>query len=290
MNLQSGDTPLVLLCPAWKKWGQAITVKPGTTILHSQADEVIPFADSAQLRTNSRLPAAALIDVGGDHRLADAASLGNMLNACEHAVDPDRLVEVTVYHLQMLVPPAQPTPASRDPLTVLAARPPSVRYYRFLYDAVGSDYHWLSRGVLSDADLAAILDDNRNEVHVLYLDGSPAGFAELDRAAGDHIELVQFGLLPEYLGRGLGKRFLQWTIDQAWSYRPRRLWLHTCTLDHPAALPTYRRAGFETFRQEQIWRLRDPDNGILGGLRPPALNRVPREGPAVDATEVGRSG
>jgi hypothetical protein len=71
MNINSGSAKLVLLCPAWKKWGTAKTVKPGTVILHSRADDVIPVADSEELARNSRLPASALVEVGTDHRLAE---------------------------------------------------------------------------------------------------------------------------------------------------------------------------------------------------------------------------
>jgi GNAT superfamily N-acetyltransferase len=81
-------------------------------------------------------------------------------------------------------------------------------------------------------------------------EGVPAGFAELDWRIEGEIELVQFGLMPEYIGQGLGRYFLQWTIDKAWSYSPRRLWLHTCTKDHPAALPNYLKAGFEIYKEE----------------------------------------
>jgi hypothetical protein len=83
MNIDSGDARLVLICPAWKKWGTVKTAKPGTVILHSRADDVIPFADSEELVRNSGLSATALIEVGNDHRLADQESLGAMLRACE---------------------------------------------------------------------------------------------------------------------------------------------------------------------------------------------------------------
>jgi len=83
MNMNSGDTPRVLLCPAWKRWGTATTVKPGTIILHSPADETIPFADSQELLRNSGLPESALIVVGAEHRLADPESLKAMLEAIE---------------------------------------------------------------------------------------------------------------------------------------------------------------------------------------------------------------
>jgi hypothetical protein len=83
MNIHSGVAKLVLLCPAWKKWGSANSVRPGTVILHSRADDVIPFADSEELVRNSGLPALALIEVGDDHRLADPEPLAAMLRACE---------------------------------------------------------------------------------------------------------------------------------------------------------------------------------------------------------------
>ena len=82
MNLKT-EVPLVLLCPAWKRWGAARTVKPGTTILHSPADDVIPFADSEELVRNSGLPESALIVVGHEHRLADSESLRAMLEAVD---------------------------------------------------------------------------------------------------------------------------------------------------------------------------------------------------------------
>ena len=83
MGLDSGDTPLVLLCPAWKRHGTAKKVKPSTLILHSRADDVVPFADSEELVKNSGLPASALIEVGNDHRLADPEPLAAMLEACK---------------------------------------------------------------------------------------------------------------------------------------------------------------------------------------------------------------
>lgn len=83
MNIKAGDTPLVLLCPAWKRFGTATTVKPSTVILHSRADEVVPFADSEELVKNSGVPLSALIGVGHEHRLADKESLKKMLEAVE---------------------------------------------------------------------------------------------------------------------------------------------------------------------------------------------------------------
>lgn len=97
MNLNSGNAKLVLLCPAWKNWGTAKTVRPDTVVLHSRADDVIPFADSEELVRNSGLPACTLIEIGNDHRLADSESLEVMLacvNLCvTEEPDTDNLLE-----------------------------------------------------------------------------------------------------------------------------------------------------------------------------------------------------
>jgi hypothetical protein len=83
LNIDSGAARLVLLCPAWKKYGTVKRAKPGTIILHSRADDVVPFADSEELVRISGLPASAVVEVGTDHRLADPEPLAVMLRACE---------------------------------------------------------------------------------------------------------------------------------------------------------------------------------------------------------------
>jgi GNAT superfamily N-acetyltransferase len=157
---------------------------------------------------------------------------------------------VKVTYLEMFARPDRVVPPPREGLAVVHARRPTVAYYRFLYDAVGRDYGWPRCKKLSDAELAALLNDPRLEVHVLMADGVPAGFAELDRRTEGEIKLAQFGLMPGFIGQGLGRYFVRWAIDRAWGYRPRRLWLHTCTKDHPAALPNYLKAGFVVYKEE----------------------------------------
>ena len=164
------------------------------------------------------------------------------------------IVDVTVYYLEMLNPSPHSVPVPREGLSVRYISAPTVENYRTLYNAVGREFHWLSRRKLSDEQLAAVIQHPLNELHVLEVAGAPAGFAELDRRQPEEIELVQFGLTHEFIGQGLGKWFLQWTIGQAWSYQPRRFWLHTCTLDHPAALPNYLKAGFKLFKEDAIRR------------------------------------
>jgi GNAT superfamily N-acetyltransferase len=159
-------------------------------------------------------------------------------------------MKIKVTYLEMFAYPQRAVPPSREGLAVVHAKRPTVAYYRFLYDGVGRDYDWPRCQKLSDAELAALLNDPRLEVHVLMAEGVAAGFAELDRRTEGEIELVQFGLMPEFIGQGLGRYFLRWAIDRAWGYGPRRFWLHTDTKDRPAALPNYLKAGFAVYKAE----------------------------------------
>ncbi len=159
-------------------------------------------------------------------------------------------MHVKVTYLQMFARPDRVVPPPRDGLLVLHVKRPSVAYYRFLYHFVGGPWQWQSRKKLSDDELARVLGDARNEAHVLHVDGSPAGFVEFDRHTENEIEIVQFGLMPEYIGQGLGRYFLWWAVEKAWSYAPSRLWLHTCDLDHPNAIPNYLKAGFVVYKEE----------------------------------------
>jgi len=162
----------------------------------------------------------------------------------------DRKMTVTVSYLQMLRrPESLDLTPPREGLTVVRASSPTVPYYRFLYNTVGEPWLWVDRRKLSDQELAPIIQDPAVEIYVLSVDGSPAGFAELDLRKLPDVEIAYFGIMPGFIGRGLGPYLLRWAIERAWSRTPApaRLWLHTCTLDHPKASDTYRRAGFEIY-------------------------------------------
>jgi len=160
-------------------------------------------------------------------------------------------IETLVSYLEMTAPPAtRPLPAPRAGLEVHRAVRPTLSFYRYLYDAIGADWTWYERKKLDDAQLAAILHDPRVEVNVLWAQGVPAGLAELDGRDRAAIELAYFGILPEFIGQGLGRWLVDWAIHHAWRARPRRLWVHTCDLDHPRALPLYQKAGFRLYDQQ----------------------------------------
>jgi GNAT superfamily N-acetyltransferase len=158
-------------------------------------------------------------------------------------------IAVTVTFLRMDRRPTEPAPPLPAGMEVRRDRWCSVETYRFLYNAVGGDYMWWLRRVVPDHQLAAMLRDARISIHVLRIDGEPAGFYELDRTPWPVMNLSYFGLLPHAIGRGIGLAFLRNAIDTAWAAGPRAVTVNTCTADHPRALPTYVRAGFRPVRQ-----------------------------------------
>lgn len=122
-------------------------------------------------------------------------------------------------------------------------------FFRYLYTEVGRVYHWTDRLGWSEETVRRHLADPAISLWLLSWGGAPAGYFELSKE-GDAVEIAYFGLLPEYLGRGWGKFLLTEAVRTAWSLRPAKVWLHTCTLDHPAALPNYLRRGFRPVREE----------------------------------------
>lgn len=128
------------------------------------------------------------------------------------------------------------------------ACPPS--FYRYLYGEVGRDYGWRDRADWTDAQVTAYLSDPAIALWVLFVGNAPAGYAEMRHGPDGAVEIVVLGLLPDFVGRGLGAHLLSVAVERAWEAGASRLWLHTCTNDHPAALPNYLRRGFAVFRTE----------------------------------------
>lgn len=162
-----------------------------------------------------------------------------------------RIATKTTY-LEMRSPTAVEFEPPEDGIDIVRLRQPTVEVYRRLYSSVGRDYHWVDRLLLSDVDLAGVICNEGVEIYVLLVGDETAGYVELDRRTSGEIELAYFGLVPQFVGRGLGKYFLNWTLQQAWSHRPERVWVHTCDLDHPAALPNYLKAGFHQYDERIV--------------------------------------
>ena len=184
---------------------------------------------------------------------------------------PAKLAD-TVTYLEMLAKPVRhPSPVPAAKLALMRAERCTVSFYRYLYDVVGEPWLWYERRIWSDARLAELLARPDVEVYVLYAWGVPAGYFELVRAATD-TELAYFGLVPDFIGRGFGAWFLNAAIDTAWLGGSRRVWVHTCTFDHPRALGLYQRCGFKVYERRPV-TFDDPRvTGVLPrGLKHPLL-------------------
>jgi GNAT superfamily N-acetyltransferase len=165
-------------------------------------------------------------------------------------------VAVDVTFLRMDHAPEEPGPRLPASAGVVQARRCSVGFYRYLYHTVGHDYCWWLRRTLPDAELDGILRNPGVSIHVLYQDGEPAGFYELDRRNRPFTNLGYFGLMPHAIGHGLGLAFLRHAVDTAWAEQPRGLTVNTCTADHPRALPNYLATGFVRLRTvREIWQV-----------------------------------
>jgi len=149
--------------------------------------------------------------------------------------------------------PAQFRPGAPLPPTarVVERKSCSPAEYRRLYAAVGGPWHWRDRLAWDDATLAAHLASPDIAVFELLVEGDSAGYFELRRSDAGEVEIAYFGLVPGYIGRGLGGALLSEAVREAWRFGGARVWLHTCTLDSPHALPNYKARGFTPYRVEQ---------------------------------------
>lgn len=163
-----------------------------------------------------------------------------------------RRIPMTVTFLEMnakphCLPPRQP----RGKVALLKCEKPPTHFYRYLYDTVGDDYYWVDRRKLTPEKLTEIIHDPLNQLYVLYVEGNPAGMAELDLRKQGEVNISYFGLMPEAIGRRMGFFFFYHTCMNAWAQPIHRLTINTCTLDHPRALPLYQRLGFRAYAREE---------------------------------------
>jgi GNAT superfamily N-acetyltransferase len=173
---------------------------------------------------------------------------------------PDIVIVTTTYlHIPSRVQ-FRPTFIDDPSARVVRIDNPSATFYRFLYSNVGRDYHWIDRFAWSDEQLRAHLSRPTTTLLVLYVDGHPAGYVELDAASSEPgTEVAYFGLIGAFHGRGLGKHLLSIGVQRAFEDGAERVWVHTCSLDGRHALANYCARGFipyHTARHEQSLTLR----------------------------------
>lgn len=160
-------------------------------------------------------------------------------------------IQVTRTYLE-LRDPAQLQPArSEDPRVRIQPQPDcSISFFRFLYAEVGRQYNWIDRLPWTDEQIRAYLQSPEISLWLMSYEDAPAGYFELRKCEDGSAEVAYFGLLPDFIGRGLGKHLLTCAVEQAWADGANRVWLHTCTLDNEAALPNYLARGFQPFKTE----------------------------------------
>ncbi len=161
---------------------------------------------------------------------------------------PGKLAAVVTY-LEMRTPRARSVHPTMSDFAVRRVEKPDLAWYRTLYRQVGGPWLWFSRLRMSDDELRAILHNPEVDIFVLSHNGVDGGLLEFDRRKMPDIEILYFGVTPSLVGKGAGRALLEHCLPLEWAHNPNRIWLHTCTWDHPKALAFYIKAGFVPYKR-----------------------------------------
>jgi ribosomal protein S18 acetylase RimI-like enzyme len=163
-----------------------------------------------------------------------------------------RVPEITTFYLEMRSPAALRGKEKPVGLEVVESEEKEFRFNRYLYQLVGEALSWTDKLSLSDDAWERYAENDNLRTWVAYYRGSIAGYYELQQQDGGNVEIVYFGLAPKFFGRGFGGYLLTHAIASAWSWgNTKRVWVHTCSLDHAAALPNYEARGMTVFKTEK---------------------------------------
>jgi GNAT superfamily N-acetyltransferase len=167
-----------------------------------------------------------------------------------NSIDSSKIIfqPVTVTFLEMYEPKELPVPLPNTHFRLLP-KPISADEYRKYYYGVGEKHFWLDRMVMPDEELFEKINAANVDIFLFYVNKEVAGYIEFVKEE-KFVEILYFGLMPAFIGKGYGKYFLHWVIAKAWSYQPEWIQLNTCTLDHQNALGTYKKAGFKEVKTE----------------------------------------
>ncbi|MGW1419518.1 GNAT family N-acetyltransferase [Bradyrhizobium manausense] len=184
---------------------------------------------------------------------------------------PAGKIAAVVTHLEMTARPAlRDDPPGAWSLRKIDA--PALDWYRDLFRRVGEEWLWFSRARMNDSELAAIIHAPGIEIYALAADGRDEGLLELDFREAGQCELVYFGVTTSLIGTGAARFLMNRALERAWSGEVGRVWVHTCTLDHPSAVAFYQRSGFRPFRRQ----IEVADDPRLDGTAPrDAAKHVP---------------
>lgn len=160
-------------------------------------------------------------------------------------------IQVKTFYLEMNQPSElRPKKAVIEGFRLDKISTPAPKLNRQLYVTVGQQWEWIDRLSWDAKDWVSWVDRNELQTSVAYLKDSIAGYFELELQADGDVEIAFFGLLPQFIGIGIGGQLLTQAVRSAWEMGAKRVWVHTCTLDHPHALNNYQARGFKVFRQE----------------------------------------
>ncbi len=160
---------------------------------------------------------------------------------------------VTRYYLEMNKPSELRAKTTQvEGFQIRQCQVPLGAYNRFFYMIVGEKWEWFNKRSWSLEKWQAYAEEEITQTWVGYLHGTPAGYFELKKEINGDIELAYFGLLEPFIGQGLGGLLLSKAVECAWAIGTSRVWLHTCTLDHPSALNNYQARGFKLYKSEEL--------------------------------------
>ena len=156
--------------------------------------------------------------------------------------------DVTTWYLEMLDPTQlRPKAIERSDLEIRQAQLPCPEFSRFLYASIGGPWYWCDRLSWSYDRWLTYLSRPQIQTWVAYLAGTPAGYVELEAQPAGSVEIAYFGLLPQFIGQGIGGHLLTVGVQRAWAMAASRVWVHTCSLDGPFAYKNYESRGFTLY-------------------------------------------
>ena len=159
--------------------------------------------------------------------------------------------DITIYYLEFTSPKELRPSRINDPkFRINECTVKQYQYNRFLYEFIGSDWHWLDKSHDSSEKWQAYVNDANLRTFVAYYEGSIAGYYELRKYDDGNVEICYFGLAPDFIGKGFGGALLTHAINSAFEWGASRVWVHTCTLDHKNALNNYLARGMKIYKTE----------------------------------------
>lgn len=158
--------------------------------------------------------------------------------------------EIVTYFLEMNTPQNLKEKPKPDRFEVNEAEIKQYKFNRFMYQFIGEHWNWNDKDSFSDETWKGYSESENLRTWVAYFKGSIAGYFELERQPNSNVEVTYFGLAPDFIGKGFGGYLLSYAIKSAWGWEgTKRVWLHTCSLDHESAINNYMARGFEIYRE-----------------------------------------